>query len=165
MGVKPLILKAESIFSCSECLAEHIVKVTAIQMIGCSQRLRLGIEDDASLRAVVPHLDLHTAVAGSGREKKAFCKPVFPALRDTLYVPFSYKYSPVSIGCIYGYKFSAEVRYWKVSSRGPLPADNVLFAQCSLLLPAGQCRNCRNGANTFCDYRCRMWRAVRNSMR
>lgn len=52
-----------------ECLAEHIVKVTAIQMIGCSQRLRLGIEYDASLRAVVPHLDLHTAVAGSGREK------------------------------------------------------------------------------------------------
>ena len=41
-------------------------KVTAIQMIGCSQRLRLGIEYDASLRAVVPHLDLHTAVAGSG---------------------------------------------------------------------------------------------------
>ena len=60
-----------------ECLAEHIVKVTAIQMIGCSQRLRLGIEYDASLRAVVPHLDLHTAVAGSGREKKHFVSRFF----------------------------------------------------------------------------------------
>lgn len=64
-------------------------------------------------------------------------------------MPFSYKYSPVSIGCTYGYKFSAEVRYWKVSSRGLLPADNVLFAQCSCCSRRGNAETVEMGRILF----------------
>lgn len=55
-----------------ESLAEHIVKVAAVQMIGCGKRLCFRIEDDASLRAVVLHLDLHAGIAGSGGDEQHF---------------------------------------------------------------------------------------------
>ena len=49
--------------------AEHIVEVPTIQMIGCGEGLRFRIENDASLRTVVLHLNLHAGVTGSGGDE------------------------------------------------------------------------------------------------
>ena len=148
-----------------ECLAEHIVKVTAIQMIGCSQRLRLGIEYDASLRTVVPHLDLHTAVAGSGREKKHFVSWFFRLFGTLFMCLFLISTVQFPLGVLMVINFLLKFAIGKY----PVVDFFQQITSClrnALVAPGGgQCRNCRNGENTFCDYRCRMCRAVRNSMR